>query len=252
MRNPLSFVICAFIASLLYTASYSQEWKLARISDKDGFVWIRGGQGKDFDVVDTLYEEEYFYCQPSVSEWWKVHPEKDGNPTGYVHMSRICLLETLPNVEMRGFIMKIFKVQEEFARAFVESLERYDKRKGHWNSVQDSINYINSRWNVEYYSDTKYDMALNILPLYYCKTRDTTVIIQLFHTLWEDRGSAFEGPAWALGYCFVCEPELTVRSLKYLNNDTKDKAKGMIAFGLNNVCKTREEEKSLNEILDKY
>lgn len=240
------------LSFLIQFQSYSQDWKPARISDKDGYVLLREGPGKESSVIDTIKEQEYFYCIPSDSEWWEVIPFYHKNNAGYVHKSRICLLESLPLKEMKNAITTVFIKQERLAKAFVESVAKIDKKTNHWETEEDSVSYLESRTKKERHSETYYNPILDILPLYYCKTKDTAVIIQLYHTLWADRGSANEAPAWALGYCFVCEPELTALSLKSLPGEIKEKAKGMIAFGLNNVCKTREEEMKLNEILDTY
>ena len=235
---------------IVHSVAFSQDWKPARISEKDGYALLREGQGKEFAVVDSIKADEYFYCKSSDSEWWAVQHAYHGRLSGYIHKSRICLLESLPLKEMQNVIMTVFIKQEELAKEFVKSLAKIDKKTNNWKTEKDSVSNIESGRIKEIHSETHYNPILDILPLYYCRTKDTSVIIQLYKTLWTDGGSANEAPAWALGYCFVCEPELTSLSLKSLPNEIKEKAKGMIAFGLNNVCKTREEEMKLNEILD--
>lgn len=74
----------AILTFLLQFQSFSQDWKPARISDKDGYVLLREGQGKEFAVVDSIYADEYFYCKSSDSEWWVVQPVYHGRLSGYI------------------------------------------------------------------------------------------------------------------------------------------------------------------------
>jgi len=72
--------------------------QLAVIEDADGFVNVRSRPDAKSDVVQKIQKDEFFTCEPSESDWWRV---KDFfNNEGYMHRSRIRLVKDLPKKDI--------------------------------------------------------------------------------------------------------------------------------------------------------
>ena len=67
---------------------------LAVIEDPDGFVNLRSKPDANSEVVLKIQKDEFFVCEPSESEWWRVKDFFDNK--GYMHRSRIRLVKDLP------------------------------------------------------------------------------------------------------------------------------------------------------------
>jgi hypothetical protein len=140
------------------------EQKLARVVDKDGFTNVRSGEGLSFAVIDTVRIDDFFYCEPrSTSDWYKVTLQKwvSGNQvTGYIHKSRIQIIEDLGYEDQNKIILKVFRRQKQLADKFVESNKKYNRVSHKWNNEVDSIMGRKSVSELEYYSDTSYSPIL--------------------------------------------------------------------------------------------
>src|SRR5688572_18941078 len=92
LKNYISTILI-FLCSLTLFA----ENKLAIIKDPDGYTNVRSGPGKEFNVVDTLYNGDFFYFKfiEDNLEWVELTPWKGSRIEGYVHMSRFQMAENL-------------------------------------------------------------------------------------------------------------------------------------------------------------
>ncbi len=101
------------------------ENKLGMINDPDGFTNVRIGPGKEFKVVDTLLKDDFFYVEFSDnSEWAKVSAWKGRQIEGFIHKSRIQVVENLELRKQKELINKILDRQRILSDNFQKALER--------------------------------------------------------------------------------------------------------------------------------
>ena len=185
--------------------------KLARINDKDGFTNIRNGEGTDFKVVGTVNKDDFFYCELTNSEWYKVTAlkwtEAGSQLEGYIHKSKVQFIDDLPDTTKKRIIETIFETQKQSANKFQNA----------WRS-KDSLAYQTTVRALEDYSDNKYSPILPIFAYYFCKTRDIGTLNKLFATIWADKSSANEEPSFTLGDCFVCNSDIVLKQLKNIKS----------------------------------
>ena len=242
MKKPKRYILT--ILSFLSTLTIFAENKLAIINDADGFTNVRSGQGKEFSVIDTIKKDEFFYCDLTVrDEWIKIVAMKwkDAKQVeGYVHRSRIQLVENLDNKKQKELIVQILNRQKILADNFQIA----------WKN-KDSIAYRTTRNELELYSDIKYSPILDILPKYFCSTNDTEILQLFFLTMWANKGSANEMPSFAIGYCFVCKTDIVIEQLtKIKDTEHKELILDHIDWGLINHFSIDENEKSKNREYD--
>ena len=233
---------------LIFGDSQASE-RLARVIDADGFTNVRAGQGFSFDIVDRVTTQDFFYCETCVnSDWCRVRLFKwraGDQVTGYIHKSRIQIIEDLNNKEQKGIILSVLNRQKLLADKFVESHMKYDKESKKWNSKADSILYRTTVGDLEVHSETAYSAILQFLPRTFCNTRDQQIIDNLFSTIWSDRRSASEEPSFAVGECFACAAQLLSDQIRALQN--KEQKKLIIAdieWGLLNKFSVDEKKDS--------
>ena len=205
------------ILSIFCTLTVFAENKLAIINDAEGFTNVRSGQGKDFSVVATIDKDEFFYCDLTTNqEWVKIIAYKDWKDgrevEGYIHKSRIQLVEKLNYQKQNELLTQILEKQKELANKF---------RKA-WKS-KDSLAYRRTVRELELNNDLKYEPILEIFPKYFCSTSDTTVLQLMFATMWADKGSASEIPSTVVGDCFVCKPDMVIRQTLLIKNKEQKK-----------------------------
>ena len=201
--------ILTFFCSLTLLA----ESRLAIINDPDGFTFVRSGPGIEFNVVDTLFAEDYFYFQLTEgSEWVKVTAWKGKQIDGFVHKSRIQEFEKLDSKKQQELITRTLEKQRILADNFQYA----------WK-LKDNQAYKKAVNELEFHNDTKYDPILLILPKYYCSTNDTIVLQLFFATMWADKGSANEMPSLSIGSCFVCNPDRVIGLLTGIKNNEQKK-----------------------------
>ncbi|MGG4774565.1 SH3 domain-containing protein [Paenalcaligenes sp. Me52] len=95
-QNVLNFLLPG--TPLTETASTDQNEeadiafnRIAVINDPDGYTNIRSQANAKSHVVSRIVEGEQFYTYEQEGRWWKVQTK--GKQTGYVHVSRIRLLD---------------------------------------------------------------------------------------------------------------------------------------------------------------
>jgi len=211
---------------LIFSDTEANE-RLARVIDKDGFTNVRAGQGLSFDIVDKVTTSDFFYCETSSNtDWFKVKLLKwhlGEQITGYIHKSRIQIIEELSNDEQKKIILSVLNRQKVLADKFVESHKTYNKEIKKWNSKADSISHRTTVGELELYSETAYSAILQILPKIFCSTRDKVIITSFFATIWSDKGSASEEPSFAIGECFACDTKLLSDQIRQLKNKEQKK-----------------------------
>ena len=231
MRNLL-FILTVFCISTAFADN-----KLARINDSDGFTNIRSGEGKDFPIVATIDTTDFIYCDPTTkNDWVKVIAMKWQNGKqieGFIHKTRIQFIEKLNNKEQKKILTEILRIQKNLAENFQKTRKIKENKE--------------TRNKLELYSDIKYSPILEILPMYFCASSDTTIIELFFSTMWADKSSANEIPSFTIGECFICKPDLVIRELEKLTNKREKKfIIEDIEWGLLNYFEVREDGKSNN------
>jgi hypothetical protein len=233
---------------LIFTDSQANE-RLARVIDKDGFTNVRAGQGLSFDIVDKVTTDDFFYCESeNKNEWIKVKLLKwnsGDQVTGYIHKSKIQIIEELSNEKQKQIILKVLGRQKLLADRFVESHKKYNKDLNKWNNEADSVSYKKSVGELEYYSETAYSPILELLPNLFCSTKDNTLISNFIKTIWSDKGSASEQPSFAIGECFVCDTKVMTDQIRQLKNkEQKELIINHIEWGLLNKFSVDENKES--------
>ncbi len=209
MRNYI-FISLTFFCSVALFA----ENKLGIINDLDGFTLVRSGQGKEFNVVDTLFVDDFFFFQfEGKSEWAEVTTWNGKQIEGFVHKSRVQEVEKLDTKMQKVLISKTLDKHRILADNFQKAM-----------MARDSLAYMTSVQELEFHNDVKYDPILTILPKYFCTTKDTEVLFLFFATMWADKGSANEMPSFSIGKCFMCKPDLVIEQLTKIKNVEQKKS----------------------------
>lgn len=218
----------------------------AIINDSDGFTNVRSGPGTDFEVIDTLFNEDFFYFKfDNNSDWAKVTAWKGRQIKGYIHKSRIQEVKNLDNNSLKKIILKVLDRQRTLADSF----------RAAWKA-KDSLAYRTTGRELEHYSDTKYNPILQVIPEYFCTTNDIKIIDKFFATMWADQGSANEMPSFSIGDCFICNPDLVIERLdKVTDKEQKKLILDHIEWGLLNhfdVDKDgNSDDKEFNDLIER-
>lgn len=210
----------------------------AIINDSDGFTNVRSGPGTEYEVIDTLFNEDFFYFKfDDNSDWAKVTAWKGRQIEGFIHKSRIQEVKNLENKSLKEIIIKVLDRQRTLA----------DNFRAAWKT-NDSLAYRTSVRELEYYNDTKYDPILQVIPKYFCSINDIEIIDKFFATMWADQGSANEMPSFSIGDCFICNPDLVMKRLeKITDNEQKTLILNHIEWGLLNHFDVDEDGSSDNK-----
>jgi predicted transposase YbfD/YdcC len=218
----------------------------AIINDLDGFTNVRSGPGTDHEVIDTLFNEDFFYFKfDDNSDWAKVTAWKGRQIEGFIHKSRIQEVKNLDNKSLKEIIIKVLDRQRTLA----------DNFRAAWKA-KNSLAYRTTVRELEYYNDTKYDPILQVIPEYFCSTNDAEIIDKFFATMWSDKGSANEMPSFSIGDCFICNPDLVTERLHKINdNEQKILILNHIEWGLMNHFNVDEDgnsdDKEYNELIER-
>ncbi|UTW61543.1 hypothetical protein KFE98_16215 [bacterium SCSIO 12741] len=207
----------------------------AIISDSDGFTYVRSGPGIDFDILDTIFNKEFFYFKPDRnSNWVEVTAWKGKQIEGFINKSKIQEVKNLDNDTLKEIVFQVLDKQRTLADNFTDA----------WKA-KDSIAYRRTRRELEYYSETKYDPILHVIPDFFCSTKDIIIIDRLFETMWADKGSANEMPSFSIGECFNCNPDLVIERINKITDEEQKKlVVGHIVWGLMNQFDVNKEGES--------
>ena len=238
----------AILLFLFCFVSLFAQGKLAIINDSDGYVNIRKGKGTNYEVITTINKDEFFYCDTTTikDEWikiltmrWQMAPKWEDikRIEGYVHRSRIQIIENLSYKKQKELIVEILNKQKQLAENIHTAWE-----------AKDSLALVKIGEERSFHNDYKYDLILEFLPTYFCSTQDTAIIQLFYETMWEDSGSANEMPSFTIGKCYVCYPDLVISQINYLEDkEEKEFIFNKIELGLLNYFGIEEDEKSDNE-----
>lgn len=237
---------------LLIFANIQTNERLARIIDKDGYTNVRAGQGLSFDIVAKVTTDDFFYCETeNENEWIKVKLLKwnsGDQVTGYIHKSRIQIIEELSNDKQKQIILTVLNRQKLLADKFVESHKKYNREFQKWNNKTDSISYRKAVSELEHYSESSYTPVLNLIPNVFCKTKDKGLIQTFMATIWSDKGSANESPSFAIGECFACDTNILTDQIRLLKNkEQRDLIINDIEWGLLNKFSVDENKDPTNK-----
>ncbi len=198
------------ILIILCTTTSFAENKLARINDPDGYTNVRSGRGNEFSIITTIDKDDLFYCENTNAEWlsiialrWKDSKQIEG----FIHRSKVQFIEALENNTQKELLMSILIQQQILAENYIKACDDHDDLM-HQKTVE----------KLESYGEIQYSPILEILPKYFCATKDTSILQQLFKTIWADAGSANESPSFALGESYICKPSLVLAQLKHVKN----------------------------------
>jgi hypothetical protein len=234
------------ILTFFYSLTLLAQNGPAIIKDADGFTNVRSGPGSEFNVIDTLLNEDFFYFKfGDNSDWAKVTAWKGRQIEGFIHKSRIQEVKKLDNKTLKVLISNVLDKQGKLA----------DNFRAAWKS-KDSLAYRTTVRKLEKYNDTKYDPILQVIPEYFCSTNDIEIIDKFFATMWADKGSANEMPSFSIGDCFICNPDLvTERLVKIKDKEQKDMILDHIEWGLMNHFEVDEDgnsdSKEYNELIER-
>tara|TARA_Y100001934_G_scaffold17536_1_gene20819 strand:+ start:432 stop:1193 length:762 start_codon:yes stop_codon:yes gene_type:complete len=180
----------------------------AFLIDSLNFIEVRNGPGMQFHSIDTLFKGAIFYYQlEDESDWAWLSPWKGSQVEGFIPRSSIQDLSDLDSDSLRGLIMGILDRQ----RALADSL----------NFTLKGIDSLNSELIAEVLKQNtvrKYNPILQLIPDYFCTSKDLQLIDKLIATIWANRESVNEEPLYSLGACFICQPELLMKSLDKITN----------------------------------
>jgi hypothetical protein len=196
------------ILIVLYTTTSFAENKLARINDPDGYTNVRSGQGVDFPVITTLDKDDLFYCEKTDSEWLKIIALKwidSKQIEGFVHRSKVEFIDYLDNKAKQELLKITLLKQTKLATDFYNA----------WKS-KDSAAHKKTVKLLEEYGELKYSSIIEILPGYYCETKDSTILQLFISAILADAGSANETPSFVIGECYICKPSLVLTQIKNL------------------------------------
>ncbi|NJI73310.1 hypothetical protein HCX49_08840 [Sphingobacterium kitahiroshimense] len=131
------------LALLLLTITHFTYAQFAEIIDKDGYVNVRKQPTVTSKIVSKINTEEIVYAFPDekLRDWVIVDytDRQNENITGYVHQSRIKLIESYEKIPIKSFNDSIAKFISKNVTVEIRS-EKFDYKK-----------------NKRYFSSTKYE-----------------------------------------------------------------------------------------------
>jgi len=239
------------ITSIILTLTFSiyGQSDLARINDEDGFTLLRNGQSIDSAIIDTIYENDFFYCVQSNSDWFEITALKLDRPgylllKGFMHKSRIQIIDDLNKEELKDLIERVFEKYENLGIELNNFVLRdtYDYESKTWNSKKDSLDFKDIYQRNNDYSEKYFSPILKTFSNYFCKSQDIETFNLFINTLLAHKGSANEMLSFTLGECFICEPELIQKQLKSIKNPNElELMIDHIDWGLQNLFWTEED-----------
>ena len=107
-------------------------------------------------------------------------------------------------------IIEVLAKQKELADLHINSYKSVNRERS-----------LEIRKTLDLHSESKYDAILDFLPSYFCETENSQILLSFFDTLWSNRSSANEMPAYSIGDCFSCNPDLVLENLRTLSDSEK-------------------------------
>ncbi len=231
------------ILTFFCSHSIFAEYKLAILKDPDGFTNVLNGPGKDFRIVDSLYTDDFLYFQlVDNPQWVKISAWKGRQIEGFIRASRVQEIEKLASTKQYEIISTVLNKR----RLLKDNLFKT------WNS-NDSLSYRASLSELKIYNDTKYEPILEILPRYFCSTKDIKILQLFFASIWQDKSSINEMPSFTMGSFFICNSDLVIKQLyKIKSIEQKKSILNHIDWGLQNYFGVEQDAKTNNQEYKKF
>jgi hypothetical protein len=221
-------LIILTIGLLIPILDFGQS-ELAMINDPDGFVNVRADKNTDSEIITTIKEGDFFLCEPTNDNWWKV--DNFHSQTGFVDKSRIRLIKDLTEKQQRDLIIKSINGLKDY-RLKYDSLRLIlpnDERMGLLKEFEN-------------FEETIYTPLLPFLSKLFCKNIDIDLLDKYLNIMIVNQMSANEMPAWSLGDCYLCHPDLVIKQIKNYKGKDRDYLWNMLNFGFENVTSQKENE----------
>jgi len=202
----LTYLLVIFF---LVNISFSQKpgtprKQLSIIADIDGYTFVRENKCIDSQVIDTIYENEFFYTSQDIkNDWWIVFYN---NKEGYVHKGRIQILELMNDPILRTVINNIFITQEEL-------LYQMQQVKYGGKNHDYVYKFLNR------YHDTRYRRILELSSNFTIEHKDIELLSKFIDIVSLSTGSADELQASVLSKILYYLPEETIAIVNSKNSD---------------------------------
>ena len=220
--------IFLIIATLISLFSHGQT-DLAIINDPDGYVNIRVDKNADSEIITTLKEGDLFLCEPTNDNWWKV--DNFHSQTGFVQKSRIILIKNKSDNDQREMIIKS-----------MEGLKNYRQKYDSLRSILPNDQRLELLREFENFEETVYTPLLTFLSGLFCKNKDVDLLDKFLVVIVANQMSANESPAWTLGECYLCYPDLILQKIDKYKGKNKEYLKNTLIFGFENITLNKENE----------
>ncbi|MGF7141562.1 SH3 domain-containing protein [Roseimarinus sediminis] len=221
-------LIILTIGLLIPTLNFGQS-ELAMINDPDGFVNVRADKSTESKVLFKIKENDLFLCEPTAENWWKI--DNFYSKTGFVHKSRIRLINDLTENKQRDLIinsingLKDYRLKYDSLRLILPNDERMQLLR-----------------EFENYEETIYNPLLPFLSGLFCKNKDIDLLDKYLKIMIINQMSANESPAWTLGDCYLCQPDLVIKRIDNYSGKDREYLWSMLTFGFENVTWQKESE----------
>ncbi|WP_109699285.1 SH3 domain-containing protein [Chitinophaga deserti] len=233
------------------TSVNAQTHQWAVIEDADHFTNIRQAPSANAPVVDSIGENQFFVVEKKRGDWWKVLNQSitpDGS--GYIHKSRVRLINQLPDTAAQRLLRKVFGGYQRLVSLRNDINERRENTPDKF-TAEDNALLLKTSQSISDTYDNSYEPALRFLPKYLCRTNDDRILQDLFRIMVADTGSASETPGDALGECYICQPEWFLKQLRTLPSEERNIIFKQTQFGLeNNMEVAADKRAALSEMLN--
>lgn len=181
----------------------------ATLIDPFSTAYVRSGPGLEFEIIDSLLKDEFFYyAVDSNSIWAKISIWRGIQVQGYIDTGSIEDIVNLDQETQADLISRTLDKQKSLAEKLAFAFE-----------TNDSSAYALSRSELGQHSDFKYNPILDILPQYLSVSQDTVILNLFFTTLLVNSGTASEIPSYTIGDCFRRNPILILSQLNKLSGE---------------------------------
>jgi hypothetical protein len=221
-------LILLIIGLLTPTLNFGQS-ELAMINDPDGFVNVRADKNADSELLFKIKEKDFFLCEPTTENWWKI--DNFYTKTGFVHKSRIRLVKDLTEKQQRDLVinsmngLKDYRLKYDSLRSILPNNERMELLR-----------------EFEDFEENVYTPLLPFLSRLFCRNKDTELFDNYLKTMIVNQMSANEMPAWSLGDCYLCQPDIVIKQIERYSGKEREYLWSMLTFGFENVTWQKESE----------
>jgi hypothetical protein len=221
-------LIILIIGLLIPILNFGQS-ELAMINDPDGYVNIRADKSTDSEILFKIMEGDFFLCKPTTDNWWKV--DNFYSRSGFAHISRIRLIRDLTEKQQHDLIINS-----------ITGLNDYRLKYDSLRLILPNEERMKLLREFEDFEETIYTPLLPFLSGLFCKNKDTDLLDKYLKIMIINQMSANESPAWTLGDCYLCQPDLVIKRIDNYSGKDRGFLRSMLIFGFENVTWKRESE----------